>query len=107
MTEHVTITGLTRVSRPKPNKGGSVVLAFFDCQARGFELRGCALVRTSKGGLVAWPPNLENSDKRRSILIIDDAVRHGMMMHAREAYRMLGGTDADVIGGSTPAPPII
>lgn len=105
MTEFVRITGLHRVTRPKPNRGGSTILAYFDCEARGIALVGCALVRTSGGGLVAWPPNLETQDKRRSIRITDDALRHGMMMYAREAYRALGGTDAEQIGESVPMRP--
>lgn len=42
---------------------------------------------------------------RRGIRITDDSLRHSMMMHAREAYRALGGTDAERIGKSIPARP--
>ncbi|WP_417587406.1 hypothetical protein [Pararhodobacter oceanensis] len=106
MTEHVEILGLTRVAKPKPNKTGSTILAYFDCAARGLELAGCALVRTKSGGLVAWPPKLDGpADTRRGIKIEDDSLRHGMMLHAREAYRALGGTDAEYIGKSIPEGP--
>lgn len=99
MTYPVTITGLTRVARPKPNMGGSTVLAYFNCDVAGFRLKGCALVRTPKNGLVAWPPKVDTAEGGpRSIAITDDAIRHGMMLHAREAYRALGGTDAEYIG---------
>ena len=91
----VEITGLKRVSRPKPNKGGSIILAYFDCEVIGFALRGCALVRTSRNGLVAWPPNLQNADGMRSIAIRDDSIRHAIMEAARTAYRALGGIDAE------------
>jgi len=101
----VSITGLKRVAKPRPNRGGSTILAFFDCEARGIAFRGCALVRTRGGGLVAWPPNLLDEDSRRSVRITDDALRHGMMMYAREAYRALGGTDAEFIGKSVPMCP--
>jgi hypothetical protein len=103
MTERVNITGLTRVAKPKANRSGNIILAYFDCEARGLELRGCALVRTKGGGLVAWPPNHEDRHGRRSVRITDDSLRHGMMMNAREAYRALGGTDAETIGKSVPA----
>ncbi|WP_299677445.1 hypothetical protein [uncultured Roseobacter sp.] len=105
MTEFVAITGLSRVANPKPNRGGSIIIAYFDCTVRGVELKGCALVRTKAKGLVAWPPNLETADNRRAVRIADDSLRHGMMMHAREAYRALGGTDAEQIGKSIPMRP--
>lgn len=96
---HVTITGLTRVARPKPNQGGSTILAYFDCEVAGFALRACAFVRTSKNGLVVWPPRIDTKEGGRGCVnITDDSIRHSMMLHAREAYRALGGTDAEYIG---------
>lgn len=92
----VTVTGLQRRMNPKPNKGGSVILAYFDCAAGGFHLVGCALVRTSKGGITAWPPKLDQQMvPPRDIKFADDALRHTVMEKAREAYRALGGTDAE------------
>ncbi|MHA3840488.1 hypothetical protein ACX0GZ_04625 [Sphingomonas aestuarii] len=106
MTEKVTITGLNRVTTPKPNNGGSTVIAWFNCEARGIAFTGCALARTAKGGLAAWPPKLDGPEMdRRSVKIIDHSLRHAMMLHAREAYRALGGTDAEYIGTSIPNPP--
>ena len=105
MTEQVQITGLTRVGKPKPNRTGQTILAFFDCEMRGLEMIGCALVRTKSGGLVAWPPKLDDDDPRRRVRITDDSLRHGMMLYAREAYRALGGTDAEYIGKSIPMSP--
>lgn len=102
----VTILGLSRVSNPKPNKGGSTVLAYFDCEANGLSLQGCALVRTAKNGLTAWPPKLEGPESlRRSVSFVDSSLRHTLMMQAREAYRALGGVDAEWIGTSIPLPP--
>jgi hypothetical protein len=104
MTEQVEIMGLTRVAKPKPNKTGGIIIAFFDCEARGIEFTGCALVRTRSGGLVAWPPKI-GEDNFRRVRITDDSLRHGMMIYAREAYRALGGTDAEWIGTSVPMGP--
>lgn len=106
MTEKVTITGLSRVTNQKPNLGGSTVLAWFNCEARGIAFTGCALARTAKAGLVTWMPKLEGAEgQRRSVQVIDHSLRHAMMLHAREAYRALGGTDAEHIGKSIPNPP--
>jgi hypothetical protein len=102
----VTITGLSRISKPKPNRAGFTILAFFDCEAGGFALHGCALVRTPKDGLVAWAPKLDGPEgMRRSVAILDDSLRHAIMLHAREAYRALGGRDAEWIGRAIPMGP--
>ena len=95
MTHKIEIVGLTRSSHKRPNQGGSVILAHFDCQFGGIALKGCALVRTRQGGLVPWPPNLETDEKWKSVQIIDDSLRHQLMEAARVAYRALGGTDAE------------
>lgn len=106
MTETVTITGLRRVRDPKANRGGAVILAHFDCEARGLVFAGCAFVRTARGGLAAWLPRLDGKEgERRFVAFADDSLRHAMMLHAREAYRALGGTDAETIGRIVPAGP--
>ncbi|WP_040485449.1 hypothetical protein [Lutibaculum baratangense] len=94
----VSITGLSRVSQPKPNKGGNTILAFFDCQANGLALAGCAFVRTARQGLTVWPPKLEGTDAaRRSVGITDEHLRKLMVRQAQEVYRALGGTDGEWI----------
>jgi hypothetical protein len=98
----VEICGLTRLGRPKPNKEGHTILAFFDCLTRGLLPEGCALVRTANKALVAWPPKLDQvTGSTRKVSIRDDSLRHAMMLHAHEVYRALGGTDAEEIGYST------
>jgi hypothetical protein len=92
----VTITGLNRVTNPKQNKGGSTVLAHFDCVARGIELRGCAFARTPANGLTVWPPKIETADGlRRAVVIEDNSLRAQMTHAAQEAYRALGGADGE------------
>lgn len=94
----VSITGLNRVSLPKPNKGGNTILAFFDCQANGLALAGCAFVRTARQGLTVWPPKLEGTDAaRRSVGITDEHLCKLMVRQAQEVYRALGGTDGEWI----------
>lgn len=94
----VSITGLTRITDPKPNKGGSTVLAWFDCEANGIALHGCAFVRTARRGLTVWPPKIEGrDDSRRCVAIADETLRREMITRAQETYRALGGTDGEWI----------
>lgn len=102
----VTVTGLTRIRAAKPNKGGSTVIAYFDCEARGLEFIGCAFVRTPKNGLTVWLPKIETPlSTRRAVNFTDCSLRHAMMLEARETYRALGGTDAEWVGRSIPMGP--
>jgi len=79
-----------------PNRGGSRILAYFDVIAGGIRMNGCAPVRTSMNGLTVWPPKLEGQEAlRRSVVIADNSLRHRIMDAAREAYRSLGGTEAE------------
>lgn len=94
----VEITGINIVPKPKPNAGGSIIIAWFSCLANGFGLEDCALVRTNKHGLTVWPPKLNGPDShRRGVTIMDDSLRSAMMLKAREAYRVLGGSEAEWI----------
>lgn len=94
----VTITGLNRVTNRKPNKAGFALLSYFDCVARGIELRGCAFVRTPNNGLTVWPPKIETPDGlRRAVAIEDNSLRSAMTHAAQAAYRAMGGTDGEWI----------
>lgn len=98
----VTITGLTRVSRPSPNRAGFSILAYFDCEFAGVALRGCAFCRTPKNGLTVWPPKMEGPEgERRCIIFTEDSLRHAIMQQAQDAYRALGGTDGEWIPRQT------
>ena len=102
----ISILGVTRHRNPRPNKGGSTVIAYFDVEANGLEMKGCALVRTPKQGLTVWAPKVEGPGAlQRAVTIVDSSLRHAMMMQAREAYRKIGGTEAEFIGTAIPADP--
>lgn len=95
---HVAINGVNIAKKSRPNKGGSRIIAFFDCAFYGFQLNGCALVRTSKNGLTVWPPKIEGPEAvRRAVVITDDALRNAIMQAARDAYQAIGGTEAEWI----------
>lgn len=93
---NVEIVGLQRLSKPQPQKGGSLILAHFDCRVNGFRLARCALARTPKGGLTIWPPRLDNPRGGQSYIVLEDAaLREDMTKHALAAYQALGGVEAD------------
>lgn len=93
MTE-VKITGVNIRRNPKANATGTRVLAYFDCEARGFVIAGCALAVTEKNGLTVWPPKLNGKDDPvRRLSIADDSLRHAMMSAAKDAYKLMGGED--------------
>jgi len=94
--EEVTITGLTRSAKATPNKAGYRILAFFDCEAGGFSLRGCAFVRTPRNGLTVWPPKLTGPNAERcGVEIKSEHMRKALVRCAQDAYRALGGTDGE------------
>jgi hypothetical protein len=94
------ITGIVLVQGGRVSNGGNRFIANFDCNVRGILIKGCALVRTEKNGIAVWTPRM-HSDKddprqaRQSVTIIDDALRHTILDVARNAYRALGGTEAE------------
>lgn len=96
MTHNIEVFSLRVIHEPKPNKGGAIVIANFDCIANGFELTGCALVRTRKNGLIVWMPAIEGKNKwGLAIAIKDSSLRHALMDAARSIYRAMGGTEAE------------
>jgi hypothetical protein len=93
----VNICGIT-LANGKPNKAGHRIIAYFDCEYAGLRLNGCALLRTRSNGLTVYPPKMEGPEAvRRSVTILDSALRHRMMEAARTAYRAIGGIEAEWI----------
>ncbi|WP_156639980.1 hypothetical protein [Bosea sp. PAMC 26642] len=83
------------VEQPKPNAGGSIVLAKFNCTARGFTMIGCALViSTQRDRRKIWPPKGVGQPGSRSgsIRIDDQALLKAMLDAARSTYRELRPT---------------
>ena len=90
----VKITGLSLCRNPRATATGTKVLAYFDCEARGFVLAGCALAITEKAGLTVWPPRLNGRDDPvRRVAIADDAIRNAMIAAAQASYALMGGTE--------------
>lgn len=90
------IVGLTLVDQPAAAGDKLQLLAFFDLRCRGFLFLGCRLFRTPKAGFVVAGPKIENPrGGDRSVLIEDMPLRHKIVDHVRERYRMFGGRHDD------------
>jgi len=88
----VKIIGLNLVTDANPNLAGSVMVARFNCEVRGFVLHGCSLERTRDDRLVANAPKIEGPDgRRRAVMIADVDLRHDIMVAARAIYEAMGG----------------
>lgn len=95
MTQTITITSMSRVPRPQPNRRGFIPLAWFDLDFVGLRLRGCGFIRTPTGGLTIWTPKMDTAEERKSVSIFDERLRKGIVKIAQEVYRSLGGTDGE------------
>lgn len=95
----VKIIGMN-INDGKPWENGDKLIAFFDCEVRGFRLNGCLLIKTVRGGFTAQVPRAENHrGEVRAVKIIDTQLRHHMMDAARRAYVAFGGTEGQFPGG--------
>lgn len=97
MPEPITVTGLDRIRDPKPTPSGHVIIAYFSADIGVFSIKGLALVRTNRGGLAAWLPNLVDPKAKanRSIALNDEPTRNALLQAGLKMYRMMGGTDAE------------
>lgn len=92
MNEEVKIIGLNRVQQPKAWDDGSKMLAFYDCEVRGFRFHGCLLVKTARGGLTTQLPRGDDGRSNgRANHIVEDQIRHQMCDSAKRMYESLGG----------------
>jgi hypothetical protein len=96
----IKITSIDIVNGRKNNLGCRPI-AFFSCDVRGIRIKGCQLMRTEKDGLTVWLPTFysDTASSRRephkSVTILEDTLRHAVMTAARDAYRALGGNEAE------------
>lgn len=90
----IQITGITFADHKIADTGRRII-AFFDVDVFGVEIRGCKLVRTEKDGLTVTAPTIdgERSAPRRSVSFKADATRSAVLRAVRGAYRALGGTN--------------
>ena len=94
----IQITSINLVGRRTSMRTGLRDIAQFNCDiGRLVRLKGCRLMRTDTNGLTVWLPTFhdEKGVVLKSVAIIDDSLRHRLMEAARNAYRALGGTEAE------------
>jgi hypothetical protein len=77
----------------RPHRDGSRIIAHFDVELFGIEIRGCALIRTVKDGVAISTPHLSNQSAQRGVWFTDVRLNNGVLRAAREAYRRMGGID--------------
>jgi hypothetical protein len=92
------ITGMT-MKGGAPNKGGTRILAFFDCETQDIGFKGAALVLYEEGKWGIWPPKIEDATRaeiharRRYVFFRGDAFEKALLPAARELYWALGGAE--------------
>jgi hypothetical protein len=92
----IKITSLT-IRDFEPGDNGARVLAHFDTELLdgALAVRGCSFVKTPKAGFTVWPPRAEANPVKSSVQIKGSALQAAMMAAARDAYRAMGGTEAE------------
>lgn len=90
----IRVTGITLADQKIADTGRRII-AFFDADVFGIEIRGCKLIRTERDGLTVTAPTLDGEKvaPRRSVAFKADATRSAVLQVVRAAYRALGGAD--------------
>lgn len=91
MTENLIM--ITGINLARCRKQGRRIVAHFDCEIVGIEIKGCALIRTEQDGLTIGLPQLDTLQAQRGVKIVDNKLRNAVTRAAREAYKKMGGTD--------------
>lgn len=71
---------------------GCEILASFDVQVRGFELRGCSLVIDHEGQRIVWAPKPDTRGATiHKVRFLDPDLRNELTVLAVNAFEALGG----------------
>lgn len=90
LSQLISVTGLSRATSARV---GQRIVAHFDVDIVGIQIRGCALIRTENDGVAISTPNVNAERAQRGVTIVDASLRSAVTFAAREAYRKLGGAD--------------
>jgi hypothetical protein len=89
------ITSLTIVTNPKDWANGDTLLAFFDVEYAGIQMRDAMLIKGARTGqIIANAPRGENRDGERAIRIVDHEIKEAMTAAAHSVFVAMGGVDA-------------
>lgn len=95
MSIEIKIIGLN-ISDARPWENGDRLLAHFDVEVNGFQIRGCQLIRTARRGFIARPPRIEGPHGEKGcIKIIDEQLRGQLCDVVRRKYVAFGGQHGD------------
>jgi hypothetical protein len=95
MTDTVAITGLERTGYTETTLQGHAILAYFTAKVGVFTLKGCCLVKTNRGSMAVWLPNITDKKLRnfRQISLDDQPTKDALLQRALKTYRLMGGTE--------------
>lgn len=92
MTDYdVTITGIHRISKAQTWATGEKPLAFFAVETRGFEIRGCTLLKNKNGGFFSLMPRGQTDTGARAVACHDQQLMDTMTSAAKRAFEAIGG----------------
>ena len=91
MTEK--LIAITGINLERCGKQRRRLIAHFDCEIVGIEIKGCTLIRTEQNGIAIGLPQLDTLAAQRGVKIVDNRLRAAVTRAAREAYQKMGGTD--------------
>jgi hypothetical protein len=86
------LIAITSISLLRNTDDGRRLVAMFDVEIAGIAIKGCALVRTEKGGVAINTPHVPGA-RERGVWFTDALLHNAVIVSARKAYRALGGND--------------
>ncbi|MBZ0127975.1 MAG: hypothetical protein K8F59_02560 [Rhodobacteraceae bacterium] len=87
----IQITGLSRVTSPKPNRYGDIILAYFDVHVDWLSIQGAAFVKLASGGLTTWEPLGKDDRLPQRSMKMCGAVRREVAQAALPLFEAMGG----------------
>lgn len=93
----IEVTAMQRISEPKPNKSGDIIVASFNANIGPMTLRNCVLVELyNRGGehykgMTVWGPHITTRNGARGVSFRDREVQRELCDQAVDVFVALGG----------------